>query len=91
MIRAEYEAHKILASEDLSKGMIETIQVDINRSFKAMKDGHIQPDNLVNILHANAVVNLEMEYCQGMNFIAGFLYLMTQSEEASFAIMKQII
>lgn len=45
-----------------------------------MKDEQIQPENLVNILHAHAVVNLDMEYCQGMNFMAGFLYIMTQSE-----------
>ena len=32
-------------------------------------------DNLRRILTTYAVINPELDYCQGMNFIAGFLYL----------------
>lgn len=32
-------------------------------------------ENLRRILTTYAVINPELDYCQGMNFIAGFLYL----------------
>jgi len=51
----------------------------------------ISSDNLVNLLHAYAVEDPKMEYCQGMNFMAGFLYIMTRSEAKSFTILKHII
>ena len=37
------------------------------------------------------MVNPELDYCQGMNFIAGFLYLFLQDEALSFAVMRQVI
>jgi hypothetical protein len=43
--------------------MIDCIQVDINRSFKAMSENEISPEILENILHANAAVDPLMEYC----------------------------
>jgi len=37
-------------------------------------------------------VNPSLNYCQGMNFIAGFLYLSLGKEEAlAFAVMREII
>jgi len=45
----------------------------------------------VNLLHAYAVEDPGMEYCQGMNFIAGFLYLVTKSEAQSFALFKNML
>lgn len=39
-----------------------------------------------------AIVNSELNYCQGMNFIAGFLYLTLQKEESlAFAVMREVI
>ena len=37
------------------------------------------------------MVNPELDYCQGMNFIAGFLYLFLKDEALSFAVIRQII
>ena len=37
------------------------------------------------------MVNPELDYCQGMNFIAGFLYLFLGDEALAFAVMRQII
>ena len=42
-------------------------------------------------MYTYAIVNPELDYCQGMNFIAGFLYLLFQDEATSFAVMRQII
>ena len=32
-----------------------------------------------------------MDYCQGMNFIAGFLFLVLGKESLAFAVMKEVI
>jgi hypothetical protein len=46
---------------------------------------------LENILHANAAVDPSMEYCQGVNFMAGFLYLLYKDEAKSFSVLKHVI
>lgn len=51
----------------------------------------IAPENLSRILFAYAVVNPKLDYCQGMNFIAGFLFLFLKDEALTFQAMKQII
>lgn len=57
----------------MTKQLRQTIQVDINRSFTNLKQ--VSGANLSRILNAYAVVNTQLDYCQGMNFIAGFLFL----------------
>ena len=44
----------------------------------------LDPTVLINILKSYAFFNPEVEYCQGMNFIAGYLYLVFKDEETSF-------
>lgn len=39
-------------------------------------------DNVRNILKAYALTNPRLNYSQGMNFVAGFLYLTMRPEEA---------
>lgn len=75
----------------LSKTVSDAIEVDVNRSFNNLKA--IAPENLNNILKAYAIVNQQaLDYCQGMNFIAGFLFLaFGQSESLAFAVLKAII
>lgn len=63
--------------------------MDVNRSFNNLK--FIQPDNLNLILKTYAIINPNLDYCQGMNFIAGFLYLLYGSEALAFAVMREII
>ena len=65
------------------------IEVDIHRSFK--NNEHIRDENLRRILYTYAVVNPALDYCQGMNFIAGFLYLFLGDEALAFAVMRQVI
>ena len=59
------------------------------RSFRFTEG--IGDENLRKILYTYAVVNPELDYCQGMNFIAGFLYLFLEDEALSFAVMRQVI
>ena len=51
----------------------EVIQMDVQRSFTKMKS--VDPTVLTNILKTYAFFNPEIEYCQGMNFVAGFLFI----------------
>lgn len=51
----------------------------------------IEAENLRRILFTYSVVNPDLDYCQGMNFIAGFLYLFFQDEALAFAVMRQVI
>lgn len=57
--------------------------MDVQRSFHSFKH-IIKPEILNNILKTYAFWNPEIEYCQGMNFVAGFLYLVFRDEEKSF-------
>jgi hypothetical protein len=45
---------------------------------------NLDPNILTNILKTYAFFNPEIEYCQGMNFIAGFLYFVFKDEETAF-------
>lgn len=71
--------------------MSDAIEVDVARSFNHMQE--VTADNLNNILKAYATVNRDaLDYCQGMNFIAGFLYMaLGKSEELAFAVMREVI
>lgn len=75
----------------LPKVVSDAIEVDVARSFNHMKD--VTSSNLNNILKAYATVNsATLDYCQGMNFIAGFLFMLfNQREDMAFAVLKEII
>ena len=56
----------------------DVINVDVQRSFVHIKE--VEPAVLKRVLRAFAVANPEIEYCQGMNFLAGFLMLFFRDE-----------
>ncbi|XP_010618288.1 growth hormone-regulated TBC protein 1 [Fukomys damarensis] len=74
----------------------EAIRTDLNRTF---------PDNvrfrktaqpclqkaLYNVLLAYGLHNPGVGYCQGMNFVAGYLILITKNEEESFWLLDALI
>jgi len=62
-----------VSASALKKSVSDMIEVDVIRSFNLC--AQLNGDLLNRILKAYAVVNMELEYCQGMNFIAGFLFL----------------
>ncbi len=51
----------------------------------------IDPVILTNILKTYAFFNPEIEYCQGMNFVAGFLYIVFRDEEKAFKALQDIV
>ncbi len=74
LVESEYKKYRQQSRLVLSKHVADTIDVDVRRSFTQTEG--VEPQNLANILNTYAVVDPALDYCQGMNFIAGFLYLM---------------
>lgn len=67
----------------------EVITLDVQRSFNNTES--ISRENLSNILKTYAFYNPEIEYCQGMNFLAGFFYFYYRDEERAFKAMLGLI
>lgn len=63
--------------------------MDVARSFNNTES--ISRENLSNILKTYAFYNPEIEYCQGMNFLAGFFYFYYKDEEKAFKGMLGLI
>ncbi|XP_062866667.1 growth hormone-regulated TBC protein 1-A [Trichomycterus rosablanca] len=87
--------HSLLQAQHDPK-LVETIRTDLHRTF---------PDNvqfrrtaepclqkaLYNVLLAYGHHNKTVGYCQGMNFIAGYLLIITKDEEKSFWLMEALL
>lgn len=83
-----------LLNESQNSELSDIIKTDLPRTF---------PDNiffnntvnhqhqLYNILFAFAKQNNNVGYCQGLNYIAGLLLLVTKNEETSFWLLKVLI
>lgn len=65
--------HKVNADHSLIDDLYEIISMDVVRSYK--NNPNMNSTALQNILNAYAIYNLEVGYCQGMNYIAGTFYL----------------
>lgn len=79
------------AQVELLKSTAETIEVDVSRSFYNMGNEYVSGKNLTKILNTYAIVNKRLDYCQGMNFIAGVLFMFFKDESQAFAVMREII
>lgn len=56
-----------------------------------MPDDHPLQSCLRNVLYAYAVRNPSLLYCQGMNYLVGFLLINKFSEEEAFWLLVQLI
>jgi len=65
------------------------IEIDISRTFPELKifDAD-QQQRLLRVLNAYANYNPDVGYCQGMNFVAGLLLLVSRHEEESFNLLR---
>jgi hypothetical protein len=92
-IKQDYYTYRRKADnpQHLPKVVSDAIEVDVARSFNHMKE--VTAANLNNILKAYATVNSQsLDYCQGMNFIAGFFFMLFEKrEEYAFAVIKEVI
>ncbi len=71
----------------LAKEVEELIRLDVHRSFQALHV--IKPASLVSVLRCCAVEIKDVEYCQGMNFLAGFFLLLAGEEAQAFNMMQR--
>ncbi|KAK4832791.1 hypothetical protein QYF61_025659 [Mycteria americana] len=87
--------HRLLEGEKNDK-LVEAIKTDMNRTFpdnvkfRKTADPCLQ-HTLYNVLVAYGHHNKAVGYCQGMNFIAGYLILITKNEEESFWLLDALI
>ena len=63
--------------------------MDVHRSFYSSKT--IDHSSLINILQVYACYNPNVEYCQGMNFIVGFLYILCRDNSRTFSFLQALI
>lgn len=73
---------KLKADPTSIKNVDEVIVLDVARSAHNM--GGVDPAVLIDMLKTYAFYNKEIEYCQGMNFIGGFLLMVLDDEETAF-------
>ncbi|XP_043101964.1 growth hormone-regulated TBC protein 1-A [Puntigrus tetrazona] len=76
--------------------LVETIRTDLHRTFpdnvyfRKSADPCLQKE-LFNVLLAYGQHNKTVGYCQGMNFIAGYLLIISRDEETSFWLMEALL
>ncbi|GLD52009.1 growth hormone-regulated TBC protein 1-A-like protein [Lates japonicus] len=85
----------LLAMEHDTK-LKETIHTDMHRTFpdNILFQGKVEPSlqtALYKVLLAYGHHNKAVGYCQGMNFIAGYLIIITKDEEKSFWLMDALL
>ncbi|XKL60024.1 hypothetical protein PGB90_001040 [Kerria lacca] len=93
-IHQESDLYNTRLNSVLDSDVVQAIRTDLPRTF---------PDNiyfiplegsqeqLYRILFAYAADNKNVGYCQGLNYIAGLLLLVTKDEEISFWLLKVLV
>lgn len=77
-----------------NQSIIQMIEIDLPRTFPDniyFTETSGIPNQLFNILATFAHQNTDVGYCQGLNYIAGLLLLVTKDEEASFWLLKVLV
>jgi len=72
-----------------NKSMEEFIRLDVSRSFHEHSES--TKLSIMSILRCYAIHNPEVEYCQGINFFAGILFLVVKDEELAFALFCELV
>lgn len=80
---------KISYEPTILKELDEIIDMDVARCYQ--NHPHIIPQILKNLLKTYGYYNPEIGYCQGMNYIAGTLYIQIQDEEMTFQSMIGLV
>ncbi|ALC45352.1 CG5916 [Drosophila busckii] len=81
----------LLNIDHFIKEINDSISIDLPRTFPDNIYFDSKKDRLFNILSAYAHHNRDVGYCQGLNYIAGLLLIVTDDEEKSFWLLKHIV
>lgn len=71
--------------------IVEMIKIDIPRTFPENIFFEVHKVELFNILIAFAHHNSSVGYCQGLNYIAGLILIVTKDEVATFWLLKHLV
>jgi hypothetical protein len=90
-INIEYGAFKKKVFEQpyLIQKVEEVIVLDVQRSAHTMPN--VDTGMLTSVLKTYALYNPEIEYFQGMNYIAGFLLSLYPNEEIAFKVLTILV
>lgn len=69
--------------------MSEVILLDVQRSEEQLPG--VESETLMSILKAYAIYNPEIEYCQGMNYLAGLLLLVFKDADVAFKALITLV
>ncbi|XP_068121364.1 growth hormone-regulated TBC protein 1 [Hyperolius riggenbachi] len=88
--------HSALAEGKKNAKLVDLVVTDLNRTFpdnvKFKKDASPSLQaTLHNVLVAYGYHNKSVGYCQGMNFITGYLILVTKDEEKAFWLLDALV
>ena len=94
-LRKKYNYKQIINEnifeEQLSNQVKYQIMMDIKRTTFKKENSDNYKKSLTNILNIIAFLKKELNYCQGMSFIASFLIQITADEEETFYLMFGIV
>lgn len=76
-------------NRELIQNVDEVILLDVHRSEHQMPS--VDPQTLIAVLRTYAIYNKDVEYCQGMNYIAGLLLMVFDKPDLAFLGMVSII
>ncbi|XP_037925249.1 growth hormone-regulated TBC protein 1 isoform X2 [Hermetia illucens] len=80
-----------LLRAQFDRDTVEAIKIDLPRTFPDNIHFETKKRQLFNVLIAYAHHNRDVGYCQGLNYIAGLLLIVTQKEEPTFWLLKMIV
>lgn len=80
LLRSQYQAE-----------IVETIKIDIPRTFPENIYFEIHKNELFNVLVAFAHQNSAVGYCQGLNYIGGLILIVTKDEHVTFWLLKHLV
>lgn len=94
--REESDLYFTMLAIDTDESVLEQIRTDLPRTFpNNINFDSTNPNSmqipLLNVLKAFANNNPSIGYCQGLNYIAGLLLLVTKDEDSSFWLLKVLV
>lgn len=82
--------NNLLASKHETE-IVEIVKIDLHRTFPENIYFDVHKNQLFNILVAYAQNNPDVGYCQGLNYLAGLIIIVTKDEIATFWLLKHLV
>jgi len=83
--------YNLVLNTQYQKEIVEIIKIDIPRTFPENIYFDVHKNELFNVLVAFAHQNTAVGYCQGLNYIAGLILIVTKNEASTFWLLKHLV